>query len=450
MFPISQETLDATLRKLEIPNIASATIRQIVSVSENLEKEAGETFVHLELGNPGLPAEKIGIEAECEALKNGCANRYPDIAGLPQLKKAGSDFLKAFLDINVSPKGIVPTVGSMQGCFTMLILLGQRLKEKDTMLFINPGFPAQRHQAKILGMNQVGFDLYEYRGKKLEAKLEEYLSKGNITGILYCNPNNPAWTNLTEEELEIIGRMATKYDAIVIEDLAYLGMDFRKDLGKPYEAPYVPTVAKYTDNYVLMLSASKIFSYAGQRIACVCISDKVYERHYPFFESFYEMPAFGDAYIFGVLYTASSGTSHSAQYAMAAMMNAACEGKLDFVGECSEYARRASKVKKMLADNGFHLVYAIDGNEPIADGFFFTAGYGDMTGVELQEALMRYGISTISLPSTGSVQEGVRICVSTLTTDERFEMIKTRLEAFHRDHKHRLQPCAEVAEPELA
>ncbi len=67
----------------------------------------------------------------------------------------------------------------------------------------------------------------------------------------------------------------------------------------------------------------------------------------------------------------------------------------------------------MLTDNGFHIVYSIDGDQPISDGFFFTAGYKDMTSGELQYELIRYGVSSISLPSTGSEQNGVRICVST-------------------------------------
>lgn len=70
-------------------------------------------------------------------------------------------------------------------------------------------------------------------------------------------------------------------------------------------------MARYTDNYVILLSASKIFSYAGQRIALVCMSPQVYSRRYDYLAEFYEMPRFGDAYIFGVLYTASSGTAHS-------------------------------------------------------------------------------------------------------------------------------------------
>lgn len=434
MFPIQPEILDQTTRQLEIADISTATIRQIVGLSEALEKVAEEKFIHLEIGNPGLPSSQVGVDAECEALRNGVANKYPDIAGIPALKSAGARFVKSFLDVEVPAKCVIPTVGSMQGSFTLMLLLKQRIPGKDTMLFINPGFPAQRHQGKILGMNSESFDIYEYRGKKLEEKLESILSKGNITGLIYSNPNNPAWTNLTEEELEIIGRMATKYDVIVMEDLAYLGMDFRMDLSKPGEPPFVPSVAKYTDNYILLISASKIFSYAGQRIALVCMSDQVYSRHYKYLEDFYEMPAFGDAYIFGVLYAASSGTAHSAQYAMAAMLNAACDGTLDFVSDSREYGRRAGIIKKILDDNGFHLVYAMDGDQPISDGFFFTAGYKDMTSTELQRELMRYGISSISLPSTGSIQNGVRICVSMISDEETFKRLEERLKAFNNDH----------------
>lgn len=434
MFPITKDRLEASISNLAIADVTTATIRQICSLAAGLEEEAQEKFVHLEIGNPGLPAINIGVEAECAALQSGIANQYPNIGGIPALKDNGSKFLKAFLDIDVPGRCIVPTVGSMQGSFTVLMLMAQRDPKKDSIVFINPGFPATHNQAKILGLKDESFDIYEYRGKKLEDKLESILSKGNVTALIYSNPNNPAWTNLTEEELEIIGRMVTKHDVIVLEDLAYLGMDFRQEMGKPYEAPYVPTVAKYTDNYILFVSASKIFSYAGQRIAMVCMSPAVYDRKYEFFEKFYEMPALGDAYIFGILYTASSGTAHSAQYAMAAMMGAAIEGKLNFIEECREYARRGEITRKMFLDNGFHIIYDIDGDKPISDGFFFTAGYKDLTGGELQKELMRYGISSISLHCTGSDQEGIRVCVSMLNNDETFAALNDRLKAFNADH----------------
>lgn len=434
MFPLSKDIVDRKASELGILDISTATIRQIVALSGALEKEADDKFVHLELGNPGLPSSEIGIEAEIGALRAGVANKYPDINGIPQLKKAGARFVKAFMNIDIPEKAIIPTVGSMQASFTLQLLLSQRLAGRDTILFFNPGFPAQRHQAKVLGVGIEQFDIYDYRGKALEAKLEELLSKGNVTGMLFSNPNNPAWINLTEEELEIIGRMATKHDVIVIEDVAYLGMDFRTDFSHPFEAPYIPSVGKYTDNFIMLISGSKIFSYAGQRIAIVAMSKQVYDRKYEFFTNFYEMPAFGDAYVFGVLYTASSGTSHSAQHALAAMMDAASDGQLNFVKETSEYGRRAAIMKKCFTDNGFHIVYEMDGKRPISDGFFFTVGFDGIEGKKLQYELMRHGISAITLSSTGSEQDGVRICVSTLSTDTDFETLNQRLKAFRDEH----------------
>lgn len=435
MFPIDKDTFDAVVRRLMILDLGSATIRQICTLAGEIEREAGEPMVHLEIGNPGLEAEQVGVRAEIHALECGVANKYPAIQGIPELKEAGSEFIKAFLDIDIPGKCIIPTVGSMQGSFTLQLLLSQRLKEKDTMLFLNPGFPAHISQAKVLGIKTEQFDIYKYRGVALEEKLEEVLSKGNVTGLLYSNPNNPAWTNLTEAELEAIGRLATKYDCIVLEDLAYFGMDFRRDVSHPGVPPFGATVARYTDNYILMLSGSKIFSYAGQRIALVCMGPKVYERKYEFFEKFYEMPAFGDAYVFGVLYCASSGTSHSAQHGMAAMLAAAARGELKFIDHCSEYGRRAEIVKKIFTDNGFYIVYDMDGDSPIADGFFFTIGYPGMSGVELQQELIRYGVSSISLVSTGSEQEGIRACVSMISDDEAFARLERFLKKFNEDHK---------------
>lgn len=434
MFPLDKKVLQEALDELHIPDILGATIRQIGALANHLEGKADDEMIHLEIGNPGIPPEEIGVESEIEALRSGVANQYPDIAGVKPLKENGSKFIKAFLDVDISPKCIIPTVGSMQGSFTLMILLQKRMPEKDTLLMLYPGFPAQRNQAHLVGLNLEGFDIYEHRGKKLEAKLEEYFKTGKITAMIYSNPNNPAWTNLTDEELEIIGRLATKYDVLILEDLAYMGMDFRQDFSHPYEAPYISTVAKYTDNYILLLSASKIFSYAGQRIAMVCMSDSVFERSYENLDKVFSMPKFGDAYVFGVLYCASSGTAHSGQYALAGMLKAAAEGKLLFVDHCKEYGRRGAIMKKILRDNGFNLVYKLDGDQEIGDGFFMTATYGDMTSAELQGELLRYGVAAISLPGTGSDQNGVRITVSTISDDDHFALLDQRLKKFKEDH----------------
>lgn len=431
--PIAKSTYDALLEQMGISDISCATIRQAGAIARALESQSQTEFLHLEMGVPGLPPEKIGVEAEKRALDAGVASQYPNICGIPELKQQASRFLKAYLDIDVASEGCIPTVGSMQGSFAAFMLCSHLVEGKDTILFVDPGFPVQRTQTRLLGIPSESFDIYDFRNENLGPELERHLKSGRIAAIVYSSPNNPAWFNLTEEELQTIGELATKYDTIVIEDLAYMCMDFRKPLGKPYEAPFQPTVAKYTDNYLLMMSASKMFSYAGQRIAALAVSDALYYRKYKALESWCGIPRLGDAYAMSVLYAISSGVSHSAQYAFAQMLRAAADGELDFVQEASEYARRAQICKRIFQENGFHIVYSLDGDEPVSDGFFFTVGYKDMPSGKLMGELIRYGMATISLSTTGSYQQGVRVCVSQLNRPEQFDLLSERLRLFAKD-----------------
>ena len=431
--PIAKSTYDALLEQMGISDISCATIRQAGAIARALEVQSQTEFLHLEMGVPGLPPEKIGVEAEKRALDAGVASQYPNICGIPELKQQASRFLKAYLDIDLASEGCIPTVGSMQGSFAAFMLCSHLVKGKDTILFIDPGFPVQRTQTRLLGIPSESFDIYDFRNEKLGPELERHLQSGHIAAIVYSSPNNPAWFNLTEEELQTIGKLATKYDTIVIEDLAYMCLDFRKPLGMPYEAPFQPTVAKYTESYLLMMSAYKMFSYAGQRVAVLAVSDSLYYRKYKALESWCGISRFGDAYAMSVLYAISSGVSHSAQYAFAQMLRAAADGELDFVQEASEYARRAQICKRIFQENGFHIVYSLDGDEPVSDGFFFTVGYKDMQSGELMGELIRYGMATISLSTTGSFQQGVRVCVSQLNRPEQFDLLSERLRLFAKD-----------------
>lgn len=441
--PIDSDALCSVLERMDITEISNATIRQSGAIARALEEVTGVEFLHLEMGIPGLPPARVGVEAECAALQAGVASVYPDMRGTPELKIQASRFLKAYLDVDLSPDGCIPTVGSMQGSLCSFLLCSHLNPSKDTVLFIDPGFPVQRNQVRMLGIRSESFDIYDYRGEKLAGKLEEFLSTGRVAAIIYSSPNNPAWFNLTEEELRIIGEAATRHDAIVIEDLAYMCMDFRKPLGRPFQPPFQPTIAKYTDNYIILMSASKMFSYAGQRIAVIAVSDRLYMREYEALRQRYKIPRLGDALVLGILYAISSGTSHSAQYALAAMFKAAADGSLDFVAETAEYGRRASLTKKMFLDNGFHIVYSKDGPDDVSDGFFYTVGYvektsdGDpkeMTGARLMQELMLCGICSIALSLTGSAQNGVRICVSQLNRPEQFDMLSERLRMFAANH----------------
>jgi aspartate/methionine/tyrosine aminotransferase len=432
--PVDYEIVKTKIVECGLPSVGNASIRELVKLVNQIERATGVKFIRMEMGVPGLLPPSIGTDAEIAALKRGVASVYPNIEGLRPLKEETSRFLKLFLDIDLEPSGCIPTVGSMMGGMISFLVANRNDKTKEGTLFIDPGFPVQKQQVKMLGHDFHSFDVYEYRGKKLRDKLESCLVSGKISSILYSNPNNPSWICFNEEELSIIGDLATQYDVIVIEDLAYFGMDFRKDYSIPGEPPFQPTVARYTNDYVLLISSSKIFSYAGQRIGMMAISDHLFERQYPDLLRYYNSDRFGHSVIFGALYSLSSGVSHSAQYGLAALLKAVNDGQYKYLDDVKEYGSKAKVMKDLFLSSGFNIVYDRDLDEPLADGFYFTISYPGMSGKELLEELLYYGISAISLDITGSNRhEGLRACVSQVSRDQ-FKVLEYRLKRFMADH----------------
>ena len=426
----SEELVSQAVDELHVADLSRATIGEILLVAQYLERKTGIPFIRMDQGSPGLPVNRFGVEAEKAALDRGVGSQYPAAAGVPELKTEASRFVKAFLDVDVSARSCIPTVGSVAGSYGSFIACTQRVPGKDKVLFIDPGFPIQKSQLRIIGAGWKEFDIFAYRGQKLRAKLEEMLAEGDVAAIIYSNPNNPSWICLEEEELAIIGELATEYDVVVLEDLAYFCMDYRVDMGHPFQPPYAPTVAKYTDNYILMLSSSKIFSYAGQRMALLAVSDRLFDRRFPALAARYnDSGVFGETLIASILYMITSGCTASTQYAYAEMLRLSCEGALNFVEDTREYSVRAEKMKRIFVDNGFHIVYDHDVTQKVGDGFFFTIGYGDMSGGDLLRELLYYGVSSISLSTTGSEQNGVRACTS-LMKDELYEVLDERMKAF--------------------
>jgi len=430
LLPIEREIIEEEKRKLVISSLAFASIRNIVQLVNRLEKVTGIKYVRTEMGVPGLPAIDIGVKAEIESLQKGVASIYPPIEGVPEFKKEVSRFAKLFLDIDVSPECCIPTTGSMQATMAAMMVATNTKNNDYKVLFVDPGFPVNKLQVKILNKKYISFDIFDFRGNNLKEKLEDIFNNNKISVIVYSNPNNPSWVCLTNEELKIIAEFSNKYDTIIIEDLAYFGMDFRENYGLPGVPPFQPTIAKYTDNYVILISASKIFNYAGQRIAALIMSDRLYNREYHELHNNFVNTIFGKALIQDAIYALSAGTTHSSQLAIAHVLKVINDGKFNFIENIKEYGIRAAKMKQLFLENGFYLVYSKDIDKELADGFYFTVAYPGMNGEELLHELLCFGISAITLDTTGSSRtEGLRICVSQVD-EEKLNLLAYRLKLF--------------------
>ena len=80
-------------------------------------------------------------------------------------------------------------------------------------------------------------------------------------------------------------------------------------------------------------------------------------KKYTNLKKFCDREQFGHAFSLGGLYVTTSGTSHTAQYGLAKMLEAATNGEFNFIEITSEYGRRAEKVKEIFLKYGFEQVY---------------------------------------------------------------------------------------------
>ena len=258
--PLEKQHLDDIFNETGF-NSKNLSIRETNRLATIINNKHNIEFVRMEMGIPNIPTSDIAKEAEKEAIDKGLQGFYPPFDGIPELKKAGCEFAKAFLDLDLENKHIIPTCGSLQGGYISQALAGNMIKGKKTILYLDPTFPVTRYQAKFLGLEAIGIDLYDYRGEKLINEIKKHVVNGQIGGILWSSPNNPSWSCLNDFELKEIADICDTNEILAIEDLAYIGMDFRKDYSVPFSEPFIPTIGKYGKNWITLISASKASTF---------------------------------------------------------------------------------------------------------------------------------------------------------------------------------------------
>ena len=395
-----------------------------------LERELGAEFLRMDFGVPGLRPSIIALAAQAAALTNSVIpSQYPPSDGIPQLKGAASQFLNKFLSVETPPACILPTCGATQGAFVAQAVAARRHEKMNEILFLEPGYPPMKAQARFLGIKSTGIDLYDHRGDRLIDAIESTVrEKGSIGAISWSSPNNPTWNVLTEEELKGIARICDSCDLVAIEDAAYFGMGTRTEAGRPSK-----TVAQFTDNYFLLLSASKMLSYAGERIGLLATSQQMMRRRYDGLE-----PAFGTKEVGAALkrtiFNLTAGAPHSAQYAIADLLEALNAGEYDLERSLAVYSQRAKKIKTLLIDNGFYLIYESAERSTSGDGFYFTFGYPGFDAMRLFKELLYYGVTALPLQLFGSSRsDGLRGCVA-LIDQQNLSVLAERITRFRRDH----------------
>ena len=400
-------------------------IEEYLTTVNDIERRTGIEFVRLDFGIPGLAPLAPCVAGHTEPLHEGAIpQQYPPAAGVEQLRAACAAFVSRRTGVSCTKSNVFVTCGGTQALYVAQAIAASMHPKRRAVVFLTPTYPPMFSQARLLGLEVHQVELDGLCGSRLLSMIESLFASGDVTSICWASPNNPTWSVRTDEELKGIASLCARYDVIPIEDLTYLGMNGPG--GGPI--PKFPSVARYADRSFSVLSASKMLSYAGERVGFLIGNEGLLSASSSSLARMSGLESVSRT-CSSMVFNLTGGAPHSAQFGVARALDAINQGKIDLERVLSVYAERARSLKNLLLKNGFYLIYADEASRD-ANGFYVCFGYPGLSGQQLLRRLLIYGVTVLPLALFGSERsDGVRACVGRL--DERaMAMLAKRITGF--------------------
>ena len=221
------------------------------------EKEAaGETVIHLEVGQPSTPAPKGALAAAHAALD---ADRIGYVAalGMPALRERIARHYRESYGVDVEPERVIVTTGSSGG-FPLAFLAS--FDAGDRVALAAPGYPAYRNILAALNLEAV--DLPTSAADRYQPTVRALERAGPLAGLIVASPSNPTGTMVTRSELAVLADWCEARDVRLISDEIYHGIVYEGQAA---------TAAEVSSSAIVINSFSKYFSMTGWRVGWMVV-----------------------------------------------------------------------------------------------------------------------------------------------------------------------------------
>lgn len=225
----------------------------------------GITPVHLHIGEPKHPTPEVITNALTASLHE--LEKYPLTAGLPELRKACTDWLQRRYDgLTVNPDTeVLPVLGSREALFSFVQAVLNPVSDdlKPVVLSPNPFYQIYEGAA-ILGGGEIRFANCPAPSFKPDWKsiAEDVWQRTKV--MFVCSPNNPSGSVLQLEDWQEIFDLQDKYGFIIASDECYseIYFDGNKPIGGLQAAAQL---GRSNRNIVMFTSLSKRSNVPGLR-----------------------------------------------------------------------------------------------------------------------------------------------------------------------------------------
>lgn len=227
-------------------------VMAILAEAQALQAQ-GVDVIHLEVGEPDFPTPEPMIEAAVSALRAGKTGYTPAL-GMPVLREKIADYYWQRFAVRIDPRRVILTPGASGA---LLLLSAARLQPGQRMLLADPGYPCNRHFARLFEAHGQLITTTAASRFQLTPELIAQHWQSNTRVALVASPANPTGAVLDLPHLRALADAVRVQGGEFWVDEIYQGLNYNK-------APQ--TVLAVADDAVVLNSFSKYFGMTGWRL----------------------------------------------------------------------------------------------------------------------------------------------------------------------------------------
>lgn len=254
--------------------IAPFQVMAILQQAQTLAAE-GVDVIHLEVGEPDFATPEPIVQAGINALKEG-KTHYTPALGLPELRQKIADFYQSRYSVAVSADRIAITPGASGA---LLLLMAARLEAGDELLMADPGYPCNRHFARVFEAHGRLIPTAAEQGFQLTAEqIKQQWHSGASKAVLMASPANPTGAVIPHQQLQQIAEQTRRLGGELWVDEIYHGLTYHDaedegcaDNEAPNKRPQ--TALALGDDVVVINSFSKYFGMTGWRLGWMVVPE---------------------------------------------------------------------------------------------------------------------------------------------------------------------------------
>ena len=197
-------------------------------------------------------------------------NQYSITWGSQPLRKAIAQKQSRFMGMDIDPdREIVVTCGSTEAMMAAVMTVTD---PGDKLIIFSPFYENYSADVILSGAEPIYVPLrppaFDFDPEELEAAFQKHPK-----ALILCNPSNPCGKVFSRAELDLIARLAEKYDAYVITDEVYEHIVYA-----PHEHVYFASLPGMRERTISCSSLSKTYSITGWRLGYIIAPERIAER----------------------------------------------------------------------------------------------------------------------------------------------------------------------------